>query len=75
MRRLLLALSLVACHDGPVPPPAAPTVAAARAALDDAALALTRANQQLWRLGARDVVSPVYLDTLTPPTYVRQERR
>lgn len=79
MRKLIplfLVLAAVSCGDDAAPTmPSAPlTVEAARQALDDAALELTRANQALWRLGVRDVVSPLHVDTAIAPTYLRLPR-
>lgn len=81
--RLAIVLSLVAillvlasCSDdvAPTVPPAPLTIEAARQALDEAALEVTRANQALWRLGVRDVVSPLHVDTAIAPTYLRLPR-
>lgn len=77
MRRALMALLLVAfasCKDSGAP--AAPqTLEQASREFDAAITRVAWAQQDLWRLGGRDIVVSVQLDSSLAPQYFRLPRR
>lgn len=70
---LVLAL-LASCKDTPAP--AAPqTLEEASKAFDEAIVRVGWAQQDLWRLGGRDILVSVQLDSSLAPQYFRLPRR
>ena len=71
---LLLTLTLAACHEQ-----TAPTIPQTRdeaaKAFDAAITQLGWAQQDLWRLGGRDIVVSVQIDSSLAPQYFRLPRR
>lgn len=72
--RLLVLALLVACSESSAP--AAPqTRDAAVKAFDEAITRLAWAQEDLWRLGGRDIVVSVQLDSSLAPHYFRLPRQ
>lgn len=73
-RAILVVMACAACADGgDAVAPKTREDAARR--FDEAIVALGWAQQDLWKLGGRDIVVSVQIDSTLPPQYFRLPRR